>query len=273
MKAREFLYNNLKDEASCYFGNTDEKWLSRTCNAWMDDELNSKHHYELMKLIVGDEKLKRLRILDMASGCGTFVFYGLKNGYDVYGVDPAKWKHQFNLMKIKENGYPIEWIDRIFSGVGEKLPFTDGTFNIISTYQTLEHVQSHKKCFEEFKRVLKQGGYLFIKCPDYTSFFEGHYRIPMLPFMNRLLFNFYLKILKKPTKGLKTINYISKNMIIKFIGNDYYIQDINIMQIKERILKKINIKSDILAHVYLKYRQLKRLFTYESSVNLVAIKK
>lgn len=274
MTAREFLYKNLKTENEEYFGNTDENYLSYVCDAWMNDTSNSAHRFDAMKSLIGEEELKTFKILDMSSGCGSFVFYGLLNGYDVYGIEPEKWKHQFNHLKAKEKGYPDIWMKRFFSAVGESLPFKDGTFNVISTYQTLEHVQSHKRCFEEFNRILKRGGWLFIRCPDYTSFFEGHYRIPMLPLMNNSLFKIYLKILKKPTIGLDTINYITKKMVYKLIGDDdFTIYDITLTQIKDRIHHKIKINSKILAYIYLFYSKIKTMFRSESSVNLVAIKK
>jgi ubiquinone/menaquinone biosynthesis C-methylase UbiE len=274
MNARAFLYNNLKSENEDYFGFTDEKWLSYVCDAWMNDESNSAHRYDTMMSIIGDKKLKKSRILDMSSGCGTFVFYGLLNGYDVYGVEPAQWKHQFNLMKAREKGYPPSWTRRYCYGVGENLPFADVTFDVISTYQTLEHVQSHKNCFKEFNRVLKGGGgYLFIQCPDYWSFFEGHYRIPMLPLMNRSLFEIYLKILKKPSKGLGTINYVTKKTIYRLIDNDFDIYDITLNQIKSSIYNKIKINSKKLARAYSTYSEIKNIFRRENSINLVAIKK
>jgi len=273
MMAIEFLYKNLKAENEDYFGNSDEKWLSHVCDAWMNDESNSKHRYDTMRSIIADEKLMKSRILDMSSGCGTFVFYGLMNGYDVYGIEPEMWKHQFNFLKAKEKGYPVTWMKRFSLGVGEYLPFKDEAFNIISTYQTLEHVQSHKKCFSEFKRVIKKGGVLFIQCPDYSSFFEGHYRIPMLLLMNRSLFKIYLKILKKPTKGLDTINYITKKTIYRFLNNDFEIYDIALIQIKSRICNRIRINSKMLAYFYLTCSQVKNIFRRENSVNLFAIKR
>lgn len=273
MTAREILYKNFKAEKEEYFGDNDERHLSYVCDAWMNDESNSKHRYDLMKLIIGDEKLKKSRILDMSSGCGTFVFYGLMNGYDVCGIEPEKWKHEFNFLKAKEKGYPDIWMQRFCIGVGEYLPFNNETFDIISTYQTLEHVQSHKKCFSEFKRVLKRGGYLFIQSPDYTSFFEGHYRIPMLPLMNKSFFKTYLRILKKPTRGLDTINYITKKMVYNHLINDYEIQDTSFYQIKSHIYNKIKISSNILTYTYLIYSQIKNIFRRENSINLIAIKK
>jgi len=272
MTAREFLYKNLKAESEEYFGNNDGKWLSYVCDAWMNDESNSKHRYDTMRSFIEDEKLKKSRILDMSSGCGTFVFYGLINGYDVWGIEPERWKHQFNFLKTKEKGYPREWMRRFCFGIGEYLPFKDETFDIISTYQTLEHVQSHKKCFSEFNRVLRRGGYLGIQCPDYTSFFEGHYRIPMLPLMNIALFKIYLKILEKPIKGLDTINYITKKKVFNYLDNDYIVYDIPLNCIKARIYNKIGINSEILARAYLTYSQIKNIFRHEISMNLVAIK-
>lgn len=272
MNAGEFLYKNFKAESQKYFG-TDEKWISAVCDAWMNDKSNSKHRYDTMRSICGDEELMKSRILDMSSGCGTFVFMGLLNGYDVYGVEPEKWKHQFNFLKAKENGYPDAWMKRFYFGVGEYLPFDDKSFDVISTYQTLEHVQSHKRCFSEFKRVLKSGGYLFIQCPDYTSFFEGHYRIPMLPLMNRRLFKIYLKILKRPTKGLDALNYVTRKMVLDYLGNDYRISDLSLIRIKSRIYDKIKITSEILARIYLRYSEIKNIFRRENNINLVAIKK
>lgn len=272
MKAREFLYRNLRADNEECFGSS-EKWLSYVCDAWMNDEWNSKHRYDTMRSIVGDEILRKSRILDMSSGCGTFVFYGLLNGYDVYGIEPEKWKHEFNFLKAKEKGYLDTWMKQFCFGVGEHLPFNDESFDIISTYQTLEHVQSHKKCFSEFKRVLKSGGYLFIQCPNYTSFFEGHYRIPMLPLMNRRLFKIYLKILQRPTKGLDTINYITKKKIFDYLGDDYRIRDISLIRVKSHIYNKIKINSEILVRAYLAYSEIKNIFRRENSVNLVAVKK
>ena len=273
MIARNFLYKNLEAENETYFGNTDKQWLSHVCDAWMNDQLNSKHRYDTMRAFTGDEKLRHSKILDISSGCGTFVFYGLMNGYDVYGIEPAKWKHEFNLLKAREKGYPGDWMQRFCISVGENLPFKDKSFEIVSTYQTLEHVQSHKNCFAQFRRVLKKGGYIFITCPDYTSFFEGHYKMPMLPLMNRSLFKIYLKLFSKPSKGLEAINYVTKKKILRLLGDDFDTYDLTLMRLVSIIHDRIGIHSKILARLYLAYSQIRTVFRSENSLNLVAIKK
>ena len=271
MTARDFLYEKLKSESEEYFGNHDKMYLSSVCNAWMDDEFNSAIRYDEMTKVIGSE-IRSHKILDMASGCGSFVFYGLMNGYNVYGIEPEKWKHEFNGLKAREYDYPKAWMNRFSYGIGEALPFDDQTFDVISTYQTLEHVQSHEDCFGEFKRVLKKGGYLFIRCPDYSSFFEGHYRVPMLPLMNRNLFRKYLKLLKRPTKGLDTINYTYKKKIYNLLGDDYQIHNLETSQIKEKLRSKTNIDSELLANAYLLYSRIKNIFRSESSISFSAKK-
>ena len=162
---------------------------------------------------------------------------------------------------------------RFVVGVGEYLPFKHGAFDIISTYQTLEHVQSLHKCFGEFKRVLRRRGYLFIRCPDYTSFFEGHYRLPMLPLMSRSLFKIYLKTLKRSTRGLDTINYITKKMIYRLLlENDFKISDVALIRIRSRIYNKIKINSNMMARAYLTYSKIKNIFRRENNIQLFAIK-
>ena len=73
INAREFLYNNFKAESEEYFGIKEEKWLSHVWDAWLNDESNSAHRYNTMTSVISKEKLKKSLMLDMSSGCGTFM--------------------------------------------------------------------------------------------------------------------------------------------------------------------------------------------------------
>lgn len=66
-------------------------------------------------------------------------------------------------------------------------------------------------------RVTKSGGGIHIKCPDYSSTFEGHYLIPWFPFLPKKLAKLYLRLIKKPIYGLDTLKYTSRNNLIKRI--------------------------------------------------------
>lgn len=214
-KVRNYLFYNLKKEANFYYGMKDIKYLNDVTNEWMNDEKTSKPRYDLIKNFF---KLKKGdKILDMASGCGTFVFYGLVNGYDVHGIDPEDWKNKLNMMKIKLYHYPEKWSENFIKAYGEKLPFEDESFDVVSSYQTLEHVGNVDACLSEMVRVLKKGGMLLLQYPDYSSTFEGHYMMMWIPLFPRILARFYLNLRGKPVNGLNGLNYVTKRNVLRYL--------------------------------------------------------
>ncbi|MDC0743605.1 class I SAM-dependent methyltransferase [Polyangium mundeleinium] len=211
--ARDFLRAELEREYSAWFGLPPRPFLDGVVEAWMADDTNSKHRFDTIEAALPSAK----RILDMASGCGSAVFYGLLHGYDMVGIDPEGWKHTFNGMKAKERGYPAAWMSRFHDGVGEALPFPDDDFDCVTSYQTIEHVQDVDRVLAELVRVTRAGGGIHLRCPDYRGTFEGHYRLPWLPLFPRPLARAYLRAIGKPTAGLDTIQYITKGRVVRIL--------------------------------------------------------
>jgi len=278
VNAEDYLEKMLKKE-EIYFGIKSQEYYNSLINSWMNDKNNSKHRFDTIKLYLPNAK----KILDMGFGCGTFMFYGLINNYDIYGIDPSKWKFRFNEMKIKEYSYPSEWINRFVIRYGENLPFEDNFFDCISTYQTLEHVQNIDLVLKEMLRVIKSEGGIHLKFPDYTSTFEAHYLVPWLPFFPKRLARMYLRLLKKPVLGLDTLQYITRNNIIKRISrickekSSWKIKIVDVKKVKvERELKKRKIPRlrGITYLLYLFFEYLKSFFRTEISCDLfIYIKK
>jgi ubiquinone/menaquinone biosynthesis C-methylase UbiE len=154
LSAREYLYENLKKDHERMIGPIDEAVLNKTVDAWMNDHSNSAHRFHAINKYFPNS----YRILDMAAGCGTCVFYGLQNGFEVHGVEPEEWKLQFNAVKATEKSYPPGWSNHIKFAYGESLPYEDDYFDVVTSYQTLEHVSDVSKCLEEMMRVVKTGG-------------------------------------------------------------------------------------------------------------------
>lgn len=46
------------------------------------------------------------------------------------------------------------------------LPFPDGEFDCVVSFETLEHLENHEQLLAEFKRVLRPAGFLLISTPD-----------------------------------------------------------------------------------------------------------
>jgi len=211
----DFLKENITKDSATYFGFKDAILIDRIADNWFHDKQNYDGRWTIIK-----EKVPQIgKVLDMAAGCGTFMLFGLQQGYDVWGVEPDIWKREYFRKKIISSNYPLWFSDRLIDGVGEALPFNAENFDIITTYQTLEHVQDVGKSIEEMLRVLRKGGVLYIKAPDYNCFFEPHYRIPFFPVMNKKLAYIYLKIIGRPTKGLETLNWTTKDEIIRKLNS------------------------------------------------------
>jgi SAM-dependent methyltransferase len=66
----------------------------------------------------------------------------------------------------------VDWI----AGDVEQLPFADGSFHTVFSFETLEHVEKPRTALEELTRVLRPGGRLFLSTPNYFNVW-GLYRI------------------------------------------------------------------------------------------------
>lgn len=267
-ESEKLIRNMVTQESLRFFGVHDTDVLSEVCSIWHDDqnkhwrwnevELHNDHHG---------------KILDMAAGVGTFLLYGLHQGYDIYGVEPEQWKLDYIRLKIQENQYPHWYSDRIIQASGEELPFPDNSFDLITSYQTLEHVQDVEKCISEMLRVLKPGGKLKINAPDYRCWYEPHYLLPFMPRMNRTLAKIYLSCLGKPVAGLATLKWITTPEIISYIEKYDDVTYIELTGLyKEKEISEIGKRNHLprfIARVVYSFKQLKFVFRREKYINLV----
>lgn len=207
---REFLRENLSRECRELFGLDDPAWINRAVNNWFDDTRN----YDRRWRVIEARRPKVGRVLDVAAGCGTFMLYGFRHRRDIWGIEPEAWKREFYLRKLEVCGLPAACASRMIAAVGEELPFADESFDVVSTFQTLEHVADVGRCLSEMTRVLRVGGVLYVRAPDYDCFFEPHYRVPLLPRMHKAAAERYLSALGRPTWGLRTLNWTTEREIV-----------------------------------------------------------
>jgi ubiquinone/menaquinone biosynthesis C-methylase UbiE len=80
------------------------------------------------------------------------------------------------LSLLKQKGY------KTLHGSVTKIPLNDNSLDIIFCSEVLEHVSDYKKALNEFQRVLKNSGLLFITVPCWQKYwniddeFVGHFR-------------------------------------------------------------------------------------------------
>lgn len=210
---RQELSRHLDAQRTELFGAVDPAWVEYSKEYFWDDaqQILRIHDLERYGFMPGSSK-----VLDMAAGCGQLMQYGAKAGYDIWGVEPERWKLDLIRNKFRLLGL-IEAENKLFEGMGESLPFDDDSFDCTTTFQTLEHVQDPFKVMQEMVRVTRVGGGIYIRCPDYRSTFEAHYRLPWLPLFPHKLAGVYLKLMHRPVAGLASLQYVTVPRIMKMI--------------------------------------------------------
>jgi 2-polyprenyl-6-hydroxyphenyl methylase/3-demethylubiquinone-9 3-methyltransferase len=97
---------------------------------------------------------KGVRVLDVGCGGGFTAELLASRGAIVSGIDQSHLLIEAARIHSKTKGYDIDYRD----GVGEKLPFADGSFDAVVCVDVLEHVDSVEQVVSEIARVLKPGG-------------------------------------------------------------------------------------------------------------------
>jgi SAM-dependent methyltransferase len=97
------------------------------------------------------------QILDIGCGTGTMLRYLAAYG-DVQGADADAEAVHFCKMRGAENVTLLP---------GEIMPFADNSFDLISMFDVLEHIEDDRGALRETFRVLKRDGLLILTVPAY----------------------------------------------------------------------------------------------------------
>lgn len=109
-------------------------------------------------------KKDRLKILDAGCGTGgnlkTLQQFGV-----VYGIEVSKVASEF-LKKRAFNRFAVACV--------EQMPFRDSEFELLTTFYVNEYVQQDFPAFQEYFRVLKPGGFLYVAEVAFESLRAEH---------------------------------------------------------------------------------------------------
>jgi len=150
-----------------------------------DDEININKAVEQFKRL--QFYSAKGRLLEIGCAKGFFLKIARDNGWETYGVDLSDYgckfaKEQFNL--------------NVLQGVLEEIDLPEKYFDVVSLWDTLEHLRDPCKVLEKIKRLLKDDGILMIETPNINSVFFKLYRRYWLGFNPFHLYYFSPQTLK-----------------------------------------------------------------------------
>lgn len=110
-------------------------------------------------LVVGEQQPGR-RILDLGSGEGYGSAWLARAGAAVIGLD-------LSLVAVQ---HAVETYAatqaRFLAGSATELPFADHSFDLVTCFEVIEHLEDHDGLLREIIRVLRSDGRLFVSTPD-----------------------------------------------------------------------------------------------------------
>lgn len=213
------------------------------------DSLCEERASELLSLVeerVG-MSLRGKRVLEIGSGmCMTLATARVRFGADACGIEPGENEYSGSIDTGRELlravGQPETAVQL---GVGEAIPHPDNSFDIVFSSNVLEHTADPTRVVAESLRVLRPGGLVCHVVPNYGSWWEGHYGVLWIPFLNKFLGRFYLRLLGKNPAFLGTLQLITrpwlKRMLRPFAdqievlgwGQDLFVKRLNTLEFAE----------------------------------------
>jgi ubiquinone/menaquinone biosynthesis C-methylase UbiE len=122
-------------------------------------------------------------MLDFGFGIGYFVLEGLRRKMDIWGVDVLPGKIERYRRLIDYTDGPDDWKNRCIAASGEELPFRSDFFSAISSWYVFEHIQYPCQVLRELVRITRKNGVIAIRAQDARNGWEGHCKIPWVPFL------------------------------------------------------------------------------------------
>jgi SAM-dependent methyltransferase len=192
-------------------------------------------------------KNKKIKFLDVgcANGYGIkIVSHNLSIGEkNLFGVDISKQK-----MVCKFNF-------RICDLNNQKLPFNKKTFNLVSSFEVIEHIYDTRNYIHEINRILKRNGYFIISTPNlawwvnrillFLGFQPANTEVDLYhsmygkpKFMKESVSSGHIHVFtKKALDEFLTENYFKILKRIRFSSN--YIGKLKIFSIFDKLLSRI----------------------------------
>ena len=122
---------------------------------------NIKH-----KVNLALKDLPQGRLLDIGCGVGDFLLEVKNKGWQIVGIEPSD-----DAKTIAQQRLGIRPHDP-----AESKNMDDASFDVITLWHVLEHVDDLKSQISELYRLLKPNGRLIIALPNYQSFDSQYYK-------------------------------------------------------------------------------------------------
>lgn len=105
---------------------------------------------------------KNAKILDLAPATGALQEQLVKIGYNnLYGADIDDYRKFKKMVEFKK-------VDFCF----DRLPWDDATFDVVTSFETIEHLENPHHFIREIRRIIRPGGVFVLSTPNIDHIFN-----------------------------------------------------------------------------------------------------
>ncbi|MBY0404437.1 MAG: methyltransferase domain-containing protein, partial [Cyanobacteria bacterium] len=208
----QFEFHYWRAVLSLEFGEGQERILDRL----IPDRMVHVYPREVISYLQAmTESLGRKpKVLDVGSGPVSIFGYGVQNNLiDLNAVDPLATQYIEVLDKL---GYSLK--HSLIKGFGEELSvlFGSDAFDLVWTENAIDHSISPSKVLEEMVKVVRPGGYVFLKCWTREGTFEEWSGLHQ----HDIYLNENLELVcesNAPDKPIKTLSILNKGLPLELV--------------------------------------------------------
>ena len=116
-----------------------------------------KRYNELLDLF--EKYRKTNNLLDVGSGNGFFLEIAKARGWNVYGTELTNQA----VKECENKGFQMK------KGSLNEVDFKADQFDVITSFEVIEHINNPKEIVKEMHRILRTNGYIYITTPNFNS--------------------------------------------------------------------------------------------------------
>ena len=128
------------------------------------------------------------RVLEIGAGHGGFLRLARLAGYEAAGIEisPA-------AVAFARQAFDVD----VRAGSLERLPFADDAFDVVASFDVLEHLADPERSLGEMRRVLRSDGLLLLQTPEYRELSHAELDATSDPFLKHLGGPYHLYLFSK----------------------------------------------------------------------------
>ena len=166
---------------------------------------------------LGARSRETLDIVDIGCGAGTLCTIWARDGHRVHGIDVNEPLINLARERAEKDGLEIDY--RV--GTATQLPWPDSSMDVCMVPELLEHVEEWEACLDEFSRVLRSNGLLYLSTNNKLCPVQQEFELPLYSWYPGFVKRYCEKLAKTTRPHLTgyatypAVNWFTYNMLRK----------------------------------------------------------